>query len=138
MGKYDDIINMSHHVSKRHPQMSLEARSAQFAPFAALTGYGDVINETGRLTNEKIEIDDELKEIAIAEKNEFINKQADMINTLKIFKDDVKEYLDYLNSLSGTQYNTIQLVATQDEEVRIQEMQDEMVKLIDDIIDLLM
>lgn len=82
-------------------------------------------------------MDDELKELAIAEKDEFINKQADMINTLKIFKDDVKEYLDYLNSLSGTQYNTIQLVATQDEEVRIQEMQDEMVKLIDEIIKLL-
>ena len=61
--KYNDIINMQHHVSKTHPQMSLKARSAQFAPFAALTGYGDVINETGRLTNEKIEIDDELKEI---------------------------------------------------------------------------
>ena len=61
--KYNDIINMPHHVSKTHPQMSLKARSAQFAPFAALTGYSDVINETGRLTNEKIEIDDELKEI---------------------------------------------------------------------------
>ena len=36
-GEYDDIINMQHHVSKKHPQMSLEARSAQFAPFAALT-----------------------------------------------------------------------------------------------------
>ena len=83
-------------------------------------------------------MDDELKEIAIAEKNEFINKQADMINTLKIFKDDVKKYLDYLNSLSGTQYTRMLLVATQDEEVKIQEMQDEMVKLIDDIIELLM
>ena len=82
-------------------------------------------------------MDDELKEIAIAEKNEFINKQADIINTLKIFKDDVKEYLDYLNSLSGTEYNIMQLVATQDEEVRIQEMQDEMVKLIDEITELL-
>ena len=82
-------------------------------------------------------MDDELKELAIAEKDEYINKQADMINTLKIFKDDAKKYLHYLNSLSGTQYNTIQLVATQDEEVRIQEMQDEMVKLIDDIIELL-
>ena len=82
-------------------------------------------------------MDDELKEIAIAEKNEFINKQADMINTLKIFQDDVKEYLDYLNSLSGTEYNIMQLVATQDEEVRIQEMQDEMVKLIDEITELL-
>ena len=78
-------------------------------------------------------LDDELRELAIAEKDEFINKQADMINILKIFKDDAKEYLDYLNSLSGTQYNTIQLVATQDEEIRIQEMQDEMVKLVDEI-----
>lgn len=83
-------------------------------------------------------MDDELKELAIAEKDEFIQNQTDIINTLKIFKDDVKEYLDYLNSLSGTQYNTIQLVATQDEEVRIQEMQVEMVELIDDIIELLM
>lgn len=82
-------------------------------------------------------MDDELKELAIVEKDEFINKQTDMINILKIFKDDAKEYLDYLNSLSGTQYNTIQLVATQDEEIRIQEMQDEMVKLIDEITELL-
>ena len=82
-------------------------------------------------------MDDELKELAIAEKDEFINNQEDIINTLKIFKYDVKEYLDYLNSLSGTQYNTMQLVATQDEEVRIQEMQDEMVKLIDEITELL-
>ena len=83
-------------------------------------------------------MDDELKEIAIAEKDEYINKQADMINTLKIFKDDVKEYLDYLNSLSGTQYNRMLLVMNQDEEVRIQEMQDKMVELINDIIELLM
>ena len=82
-------------------------------------------------------MDDELKEIAIEEKDEYIDKQADMINTLKIFKDDAKEYLNYLNSLSGTQYNRIQLVATQDEEVRIQEMQVEMVKLIDEITELL-
>ena len=83
-------------------------------------------------------LDDESRELAIAEKDEFINKQADMINILKIFKDDAKEYLDYLNSLSGTQYNTIQLVATQDEEIRIQEMQDEMVELIDEITKLLL
>ena len=82
-------------------------------------------------------MEDELKELAIAEKDEFINKQADMINILKIFKSNVKEYLNYLNSLSGTQYTRILLVATQDEEVRIQEMQDEMVKLINEITELL-
>ena len=82
-------------------------------------------------------MEDELKELAIEEKDEYIDKQADMINALKIFKDDAKEYLNYLNSLSGTQYNRMQLVATQDEEVKIQEMQDEMVKLIDEITELL-
>lgn len=51
--KYDDIINLPRHVSKKHPQMSLEARSAQFAPFAALTGYGEMIQETVKLTNER-------------------------------------------------------------------------------------
>ena len=60
---YNDIINMPHHVSKKHPQMSLEARSAQFAPFSALTGYDDMIDETVRFTSERIEIDEELKYI---------------------------------------------------------------------------
>lgn len=61
--KYDDIIEMEHHISKKHPQMSLYARSAQFAPFAALTGYEDAVKETGRETSFKIELDDEMKQI---------------------------------------------------------------------------
>ena len=61
--KYEDIINMPHHVSKKHPQMSLEARSAQFAPFAALTGYEDAVEETARLTVNKKEINEEQKEV---------------------------------------------------------------------------
>ena len=48
MGKYDDIINLPHHVSKRHPQMSMWNRAAQFAPFSALTGYGDAIKASAR------------------------------------------------------------------------------------------
>ena len=62
-GKYDDIINLSHHESKKYPRMSNEARAAQFAPFAALTGYDEVINETSRLTTKRKEINEELKEI---------------------------------------------------------------------------
>lgn len=61
--KYDDIINLEHHVSKVHKQMSLENRSAQFAPFAALTGYEDEVKETERTTEEKIEIDEEWRAI---------------------------------------------------------------------------
>lgn len=46
MNKYDDIINLPHHVSNKHPQMPIEDRAAQFAPFAALTGYNDAVEET--------------------------------------------------------------------------------------------
>ena len=56
--KYDDIIRLPHHVSTRHPQMSIHDRAAQFAPFAALTGHGEAIAETARLTDRKIELDD--------------------------------------------------------------------------------
>ena len=61
--KYDDIINMKHHISKKHPQMSLYARSAQFAPFAALTGYEDALKETSRHTDCRIELDEEIRNI---------------------------------------------------------------------------
>lgn len=60
--KYDDIINLSHHVSSRHPQMPMMNRAAQFSPFAALTGYDDAVRETARLTDEKIELDEYEKE----------------------------------------------------------------------------
>lgn len=53
---YDDIIHLPRHVSKRHPQMSLYNRAAQFAPFSALTGYGAAIAETARQTSPKIEM----------------------------------------------------------------------------------
>ena len=43
---YEDIINLPHPVSKNHPQMPMASRAAQFAPFAALTGYGEAISET--------------------------------------------------------------------------------------------
>ena len=58
---FDDIINLPHHVSATRPQMSMLDRAAQFSPFAALTGYDDAIKETGRLTDEKIEMDEDRK-----------------------------------------------------------------------------
>lgn len=58
LSKYDSILNLPHPVSKKHPQMSIADRAAQFAPFAALTGYGAAIRETGRLTDAKAELDE--------------------------------------------------------------------------------
>ena len=51
--KYDDIIKLEHHVSKIHPRMSIEARSAQFAPFSAVTGYEDEVSEVARVTENR-------------------------------------------------------------------------------------
>ena len=48
MKKYDDIINLPHHVSKEHPQMSMYMRAAQFAPFAALAGHDSALEETSK------------------------------------------------------------------------------------------
>ena len=55
---YADIINLPHHVSTVHPQMSMAQRAAQFSPFAALVGYEDVVEETARQTDSKRELDE--------------------------------------------------------------------------------
>ena len=55
MGKYDDIINMEHHVSNKHPHMSIHDRAAQFAPFAAITEYEGEIKKTAKIMEEKYE-----------------------------------------------------------------------------------
>lgn len=60
--KYSDIIDKPHPTSRKHPRMSLEARAAQFAPFAALTGHAEELMEERRLTKEKIMQDEELRE----------------------------------------------------------------------------
>ena len=59
--RYDDIINLPHHVSAKHPRMSVADRAAQFSAFAALTVYGDEVKETARLTDMQTDIDEEVK-----------------------------------------------------------------------------
>lgn len=63
MGKYDDIIHLPHPVSTKHARMSRLDRAAQFSPFAALTGFDATIAETGRLTDEIIELDESRIEV---------------------------------------------------------------------------
>lgn len=57
--KYKDIIDLPHHVSARHPHMSPRDRAGQFSPFAALTGFDDSIEETGRYTDSMTFADEE-------------------------------------------------------------------------------
>ena len=94
---YDDIINLPHYISKKHPQMSIEARSAQFAPFSALTGYDDAIKETARLTDERIEIDDGLKII-------LNNKLQYILENLKLKPEIIFTYFVYDDKKIGGKY----------------------------------
>jgi len=62
---YIDIINLPRHISQKHPHMSIHDRAAQFAPFAALTGHGEAINETARTVDSKIVLgEDAIQEIS--------------------------------------------------------------------------
>ena len=63
MGSYDDIINLPHPSSAKHPRMPMSDRAAQFSPFAALTGHGAAIEETARLTDRRIELTEEEKTV---------------------------------------------------------------------------
>lgn len=76
MGKYDDILNMPHHVSITRLHMSMHDRAAQFSPFAALTGYDDTVKETARLTDEKLELTaDRINDLN--QKIAFLNEHAE-------------------------------------------------------------
>ena len=61
-GKYDDIIDLPHKKSATRPQLTMAQRAAQFSPFAALTGHGDAIKETARLTEKRIDLQQDCKE----------------------------------------------------------------------------
>ena len=102
--RYDDIIHLSHHVSRKHRPMSRSDRAAQFGAFAALTGHGDAISETGRLTSKKMMISDEV----ISELNTklcIINDNIDITPqiTVTYFKpDEFKsggEYVTYTGNI---------------------------------------
>ena len=58
MTDYEDIINLPHHTSRKHPRMERAMRACQFAPFSALTGHEDAVKETARLTDREIMLDE--------------------------------------------------------------------------------
>jgi hypothetical protein len=69
---YDDIINLPRHVSDHHPHMSMSDRAAQFSPFAALTGYGDLVDETARYTEERPTLTESEREELDAKLQQFL------------------------------------------------------------------
>ena len=119
--KYEDIIDLPHHVSYRHPRMSRIDRAAQFAPFSALTGYGAAVEETARLTEGLTELD----ETARAFLNEKLRMLADSLGdepqiSITYFRPDERK--------SGGAYLTVSgVVKTLDEYTRTVTMRDQTV-----------
>ena len=111
MSKYDDIINLERPISK-HPKLSIDSRAAQFAPFAALTGYDEQVKETARLTSNKSILDDDVID-KINNKLDYINKNINdniLVNVTYFVPDkkksggkyvDIKGYVTKIKIVEG-------------------------------------
>lgn len=128
--KYDEIMGLPHHVSKTRPQMPMSDRAAQFAPFAALTGYDSAIKETGRLTNERIELDEDAL-TALNVKYQFLMDALDEEPEIKItyFKPDERK-------AGGEYVSAIGAVKKVDDFERLITMQDGTRIPMDDVYDM--
>lgn len=101
-GQYDDIIHLPHHVSSKRKRMSLYDRAAQFSPFAALTGYDAAIEETGRRTDSKIEMDEDAR-IELDRKQQILVREACNRPEIRItyFEPDERKTGGAYRSVSG-------------------------------------
>ena len=92
MGKYDDIINLPNPTPTCRPRMSALDRAAQFAPFAALTGYEAVVAEAARLTDDRLELSEDMK-IILNDKMQMIvdNLDKEPFVTIKYFVPDKRK-----------------------------------------------
>lgn len=89
--RYKDIIDMPHHVSEKHPRMARLDRAAQFAPYSALSGYEDAVEETARLTDRQVELDEYEKEKINATLISLLSSPPDTRVSITHFRPDKKK-----------------------------------------------
>ena len=89
---YEDIVNLPPHISKKHPQPSMMDRAARFAPFAAITGYEEMVLEEARVTEERIDLDEGTLSLLNEKLNmiqEFLDEEPEV--TITYFEPDKKK-----------------------------------------------
>ena len=124
---YEDIVNLPRHISKVHPQATMADRAARFSPFAAISGYEDMVKEAARVTEERIDITDATKELLNEKLNmiiEFLDEEPEVAITY--FEPDKKKDGGAYISITGTvkridEYERIVLMRD-DKKIRIDEI----------------
>lgn len=134
--KYDDIINLPRHVSPTRIPMTNYDRAAQFAPFAALTGYGDEIDETARLTDNEIYLDEDRKaelDFRLREIRENIAKQPEVTVTCFI-PDEYKRggaYVEISGMVKKIDENESEVILANGERIPVNRIYDIKLKSVD-------
>lgn len=123
---YDDIINLPHHTSETRPKMSMHDRAAQFSPFAALTGHDAALEETARLTDTRIELDECEKEI-LNEKLMMISDGTQVV-TVTWFKPDERKfggaYVDVTDTVKKIDVYSREIIMSNGERIPVDEIYD--------------
>ena len=100
---YEDIVDLPHHVSRKHPQPTMADRAARFAPFAAITGYEEMVLEEARVTDDRIEMDESSKAALNEKLNmilEFIDEQSEV--SITYFEPDKRKAGGAYVTVTGT------------------------------------
>lgn len=100
---YEDIVDLPHHVSRKHPQPTMADRAARFAPFAAITGYEEMVLEEARITDDRIELDENSKAALNEKLNmilEFIDEQPEV--SITCFEPDKRKAGGAYVTVTGT------------------------------------
>ena len=124
---YEDIVNLPPHISKRHPQPSMMDRAARFAPFAAITGYEEMVLEEARVTEERIDLDEGALSLLNEKLNmiqEFLDEEPEV--TITYFEPDKKKSGGAYVSITGTvkridEYEHLVLM-TDGKKIRVEEI----------------
>ena len=124
---YEDIVNLPPHISKKHPQPTMMDRAARFAPFAAITGYEDMVLEEARVTEERIDLDEGTLSLLNEKLNmiqEFLDEEPEV--TITYFEPDKKKSGGAYIYITGTvkridEYECL-VIMTDGKKIRIEDI----------------
>ena len=124
---YEDIINLPPHISTKHPQPTMIDRAARFAPFAAITGYEEMVLEEARITEERIDLDEGTLSILNEKLNmiqEFIDEEPEV--TITYFEPDKKKsggaYIDITGTVKRIDEYECLVIMTDGKKIRIEDI----------------